>query len=145
DGDVGVVDVGVLADADARERDDAEQHRGRHQHPREDGVLDRDVGDAQGAAPGGLWPPLADPDAMGCVPPSRWKPPPSKASVISGADASGESTLFAFPIEPFWSDSFPRTTRSSPALRPLRTSTQPSLVFMPRVTTFSVAVGPWTT
>ena len=49
DGDHGEVHVRQLADAHAVEADPAEDHESDHEHPREDRVLDGDVGEGQGA------------------------------------------------------------------------------------------------
>src|SRR5206468_181607 len=139
--DVRIVDVGELADADPGERDDAEEHRAKHQHPREDGIPDRDVGDAHSrtpadAAPGGLpfGPPpaprrlpLAEP-AGAPGPPGALSPPSALGFGSGGAPASSEERRVARILAPGESASAPWTTIQSPALRPERTSTQPSFV-----------------
>jgi hypothetical protein len=123
---VRVVDVRILADADARDGDEAEEHRRPHQHPGEDGVLDRDVGEVHRSAP---------PSTV------------ARAAGVAGPSASsgGVDTSVARTFAPSASASAPRTTTRSPSFRPDRTSTQPSRVDIPSDNTRSRATAPSTT
>ena len=97
------------------------------------------------------WPrfrrPCAEPDRRAArAPPVGGVAAVERDDGVSGAEAIERVDLArASPARRSTSASTPRTTSSSPAVSPLRTSTQPSLVFMPSVTTLSCATSPSTT
>src|SRR5690606_15202571 len=141
------------ADPDAADGDDAEQDGDRHEHPGEHRVLDRDVGDAHGAAPGAAprggggaggapgEPAVggrsrapgaaeADPPGAGGAPgPALAEPDaPGRAPRGAGSDPvarSAGSIVRGLTFAFGVSDSAPRTTSRSPAARPVRASTHP--------------------
>src|SRR5262249_30693840 len=129
-GDLRLVDIGELADADPRDRDDAEQDRAAHQHPREHRPAQAEVGQVHGVS--FVWWPLPLPDPTGDTG-GVCGPAPASTGAEACSSVSFAPTLTGAPSV---SGSIPRTAIISPSLTPRVSSTPPSGVCMPSWTTF---------
>ena len=135
-----VVDVGELADADARDRDDAEQDRPGHDHPREDRPFEADVGDVHGAASVA---PAAPPRSRLRRGVRTRRRSAASTRRAAGAPASLDAASsvvrsVTFTGAPSVSGSKPARRAARPPSSPCVTSTPPSGVCMPSVTLLRV-------